>query len=260
VGGAVPDADSALPAGSICAAGGAGGGGGEAGGGAAGVATSLERGARSTGASIPSPGPSRYGFGSPCSAAGRAVRGPRPRRGGRRRSFMQVLSVRVNARESRAGVLAEKLDANAPSASSRTECVFAGMPRGMRRRQIVDDGYRATRLVLCLDRLPARIPHAVSGNGPTRGRGARSRLVYPFSRGHWSGRASMLGRSTRSAVVPTDATSMANSSDKRNPLRRAANFMPTDRPPIPIVRLSPDERSRYGPRSARASASGCIPE
>jgi hypothetical protein len=53
---------------------------------------------------------------------------------------MQVLSVRVNARGSRAGVLAEMLDASAPIASSRTERVLAGMPRGMRRRQIVDDG------------------------------------------------------------------------------------------------------------------------
>jgi hypothetical protein len=48
----------------------------------------------------------------------------------------------------------------------------------------------------------------------------------PHYQGHWSGRASMLGRSTRSAVVPTDATSMANSSDKRNPRGWAANFMP----------------------------------
>jgi len=53
---------------------------------------------------------------------------------------MQVLSVRVNARESRAGVLAEMLDANAPVAPSRTEPVLAGMTRGMRRRQIVDIG------------------------------------------------------------------------------------------------------------------------
>lgn len=65
-GGAAADAatgaDSALPAGSIWAAagaGGGGGGGGAAGGGTAGVAASLERGARSTGASITSLGPSR---------------------------------------------------------------------------------------------------------------------------------------------------------------------------------------------------------
>jgi len=39
----------------------------------------------------------------------------------------------------------------------------------------------------------------------------------------------MLGRSTRSAVVPTDATSMANSVDSRNPRLRVANFMPPER-------------------------------
>jgi hypothetical protein len=61
-GGAVADevtgAESELPAGSIWAATG-GGGGDETGGDAAGVAASLERGARSTGASLASPGPSR---------------------------------------------------------------------------------------------------------------------------------------------------------------------------------------------------------
>lgn len=205
------------------------GGAGAAGAGAVGAATSFACGARSIGVSSESPGPSRYGFGSPCSAAGRVARGPRPRRGGRRRSFMQVLSVRVNTRGSRARVFAEismrtlrsrRRDGNAVSRECHTACA-AG--------RSVDDGYRATRLVLCLDRLPARIPHAGSGNGPTRGRGTWSRLVYPCHRAHWSGRASMLGRSTRSAVVPTDATSMANSFDSRNPPPWAANFVPTPR-------------------------------
>jgi hypothetical protein len=109
------------------------------------------------------------------------VRGPRPRRGGRRRSFMQVLSVRVNARGSRPGVLAEKLDANVRS-RRRGGIVFsrechAACAAG----RSVDVGYRATRLVLCLDRLPARIPHAGSGDGPTRGRGADLASCTPLT-------------------------------------------------------------------------------
>jgi hypothetical protein len=68
----------------------------------------------------------------------------------------------------------------------------------------------------------------------------------PLFQGHWSGRASMLGRSTRSAVGPTDATSMANSSDSRNPLAWAANFMPA-------TFRSPRERSH--PRRARIQRS-----
>ena len=208
------------------AGGGGGGEAGAAGAGAAGAASSLACGARSIGASPDSSGPSRYGFGSPCSAAGRVVRGPRPRRGGRRRSVMQVLSVRVNARG----------HAYACSRKSRCErfdrVIAKGtLSRGNATRHAPQAdrsmfGNRATRLVLCLDRLPARIPHAGSGNGPTRGRGTWSRLVYPCHRGHWSGRASMLGRSTRSAVVPTDATSMANYFDSRNPPPWAANFVP----------------------------------
>ena len=64
MGGAAADAatgaDSELPAGSTWAGTGNGGGGGdESGGGVAGVASSLERGARSMGASLASPGPSR---------------------------------------------------------------------------------------------------------------------------------------------------------------------------------------------------------
>jgi hypothetical protein len=112
-------------------------------------------------------------------------RGPRPRRGGRRRSFMQLLSVRVNARGPRLGVLASnsmrllqsrRRGWNGVSRECHTAYAVGGS---------VDDGNRATRLVLCLDRLPARIPHAGSGDGPTRGRGASSRLVYPQRRGHW---------------------------------------------------------------------------
>jgi hypothetical protein len=51
----------------------------------------------------------------------------------------------------------------------------------------------------------------------------------------------MLGRSTRSAVGPTDATSMVNSVDSRNPLVRAANFVPG------TLRLEmPDARTTSG--------------
>src|SRR3982750_5033032 len=49
------------------------------------------------------------------------------------------------------------------------------------------------------------------------GRGASSRLVPPSKTEHWSSRASMLGRSTLRAVGPTDATSIANKLDSRNP-------------------------------------------
>jgi hypothetical protein len=49
---------------------------------------------------------------------------------------MQVLSVRVNARGSRRGVLAEKLDANAPIAASRWERYLADVPCGVRRWRI----------------------------------------------------------------------------------------------------------------------------
>ena len=71
-------------------------------------------------------------------------------------------------------------------------------------------------------------------------------------RGHWSGRASMLGRSTRSAVVPTDATSMANSDDSRNPLGWAANFMPANRCSSPRGSPPWDERAaRIAPHPHR---------
>ena len=92
------------------------------------------------------------------------------------------------------------------------ECRTAGTPS----EDSDDDGNSATRLVLCLDCLPARIPHAGSSKGPTRAR----RFVSPRAPSeteHWSCRASMLGRSTRSAVVPADATSIAHSRDSRNP-------------------------------------------
>src|SRR5687768_356965 len=53
---------------------------------------------------------------------------------------------------------------------------LAGMPHGGTPSEYSDDdGNGATRLVLCLDRLPARIPHAGSGKGPTRAR----RFVSP---------------------------------------------------------------------------------
>jgi hypothetical protein len=165
----------------VMGGGGAGGAAGTEGAGAAGAASSLACGARSIDASPGSPGPSRYGFGSPCSAAGRGVRGPRPRRGGRRRSFMQVLSVRVNARESRVRVLAEismrTLRSRRRGGNAVSQECLAAYAAG----RSVDDGNRATRLVLCLDRLPARIPHAGSGNGPTRGRGAHLASCTPGS-------------------------------------------------------------------------------
>jgi hypothetical protein len=134
--------ESPLPAGSSWGAddGAGGGGGGEAGAGAVGAASSVARGARSTGASPASSGPSRYGFGSPCSAAGRVVRGPRPRRGGRRRSFMQVLSVRVNAREACAGMLAERLYASAPLAASRRNVFSRECHAACAAGSSVDDG------------------------------------------------------------------------------------------------------------------------
>ena len=91
-----------------------------------------------------------------------------------------------------------------------------------------DDGNSATRLVLCLDRLPARIPHAGSDKGPTRARRFVSPRA-PSETAHWSCRASLLARSTRSAFVPADATSIANSRDSRNPRFEVAKFVPVPR-------------------------------
>src|SRR4029079_11829401 len=107
-----------------------------------------------------------------------------------------------------------------PSAASRfgtDRAMSRGSAARLRRGSSDDDGSGATRLVLCLDRLPARIPHAGSGERSYMGRGASSRLVPPSKTEHWSCRASMLGRSMLSAVGPTDATSIANNLDSRNP-------------------------------------------
>ena len=146
------------------------------GGGATGATVSIARGARSTGASALSVGPSRYGLSSPCSTVGRALgRGPRPRRGGRRRSFMQCCRSRwmlVSTRQWRAHVLLMRTF----QTRRRGWNGLAGMPHGGMPSGYADDvGLSATRLVLCLDRLPARIPHAGSDKGPTRAR----RFVSP---------------------------------------------------------------------------------
>src|SRR6478672_6235557 len=96
----------------------------------------------------------------------------------------------------------------------------------LRRGRSDDVGYGATRLVLCLDRLPTRITHAGSNERSYMGRGTSSRLVPPSKTEHWSRRASMLGRSTLSAVGPTDATSIANNLDSRNPHVRLRTSCP----------------------------------
>src|SRR6185436_3454094 len=133
-----------------------------------------------------------------------------------------VLSVKVKTRGSRLERDRVMLMRLHPIAASRMDwnqkerCLAGGAAR-RRRGSSDDDGSGATRLVLCLDRLPARIPHAGSGKRSYMGRGASSRLVPPSKTEHWSCRASMLGRSMLSAVGPTDATSIANNLDSRNP-------------------------------------------
>jgi hypothetical protein len=125
------------------------------------------------------------------------------------------------------------------------ECRTAGAPS----ENSDDDGKSATRLVLCLDCLPARIPHAGSSKGSTRARPFVSPRV-PSETEHWSCRASMLGRSTRSAVVPADATSIAYSRDSRNPRFEFAKFVPT----APSPGSYPPRSRRFEGRNATSAA------
>ncbi len=107
-----------------------------------------------------------------------------------------------------------------------TDTMSRGSTARLRRGSSDGVGNGATRLVLCLNRLPARIPHAGSSERSYMGRGASSRLVPPSKTGHWSCRASMLGQSTLCAVGPTDTTSIANNLDSRNPHVRLRTSCP----------------------------------
>ena len=225
-------------------------------GGDGGVASSVAAGARSMGCSPDSAGPSRYGFGSPCSAAGRVVRGPRPRRGGRRRSFMQVLSVRVNARETRVGVLASSSVRRLQS-RRRGGTLFRGNAR--RRASLAD------RSMMDIERrewcgvprcLPTRIPHAGSGNGPTRGaalglasctpvNGDTGRAAHRCSVGR---RGALSDRRTQ-RVWPTPSIRATHSRWLRTSCRALGRELRR------LTRLSPRPRPRAWCAALRAGAS-----
>ena len=117
---------------------------------------------------------------------------------------------------------------------------LAGMPHGGMPSGYSDDvGFGATRLVLCLDRLPARIPHAGSDKGPTRG--AALRLASDTRRRRDTGLAARrcsVGRrgalSTRrtqrvSPTIPVRAThseGLRTSCPRSAPLRRRGGSAP----------------------------------
>ena len=116
--------------------------------------------------------------------------------------------------------------------SNRSVAVWNGserMSRGsaarLRRGSSNDVGYGATRLVLCLDRLPARIPHAGSGERSYMGRGASSRLVPPSKTEHWSCRVD--ARSVDAERCRTDGRNEYRQQSRfAQPTRGAANFVP----------------------------------
>lgn len=99
--------------------------------------------------------------------------------------------------------------------------------------------------VLCLDRPPARIPHAGPGDGPT---GAR-RFVSPRApvRDGPQGMPRIVARPVgrENAVGPPDATSIANERDSRNPPHPERTSCLTSGPAHPL----PPPRTPKGVRS-----------
>ena len=147
-------------------------------------------------------GPSRYGLSSPASSVAGPVYGfvPRPRRGGRRRSFMQLVSVRVNARWLRA---------------ARQYCTCGGTIAPSRQGGATWEAGGKCRadheMIVCLMRRDSVLCCTSASAELTRGGrtmillgcGPSSRHVPLGSAGHWDCRWSSLDRSdaTRGRTV-----------------------------------------------------------